>query len=197
MREVELKAVLDDWTARRGRLERAGAALAFAGRLEDRRYDTPGRDLLHRDIVLRLRVYRDAAGKRATLGWKGPTERVNGYKVREEHESAAADAEAMAAILEGLGYVVTRAIDREIAQFDLAGTTVRFERYPRMDDLVEVEGSPDGIERAIVALGMPREAFTADRLPDFARRYVARTGRLPALSDAELAGAAQYELDDA
>ena len=197
MREVEVKAVLDDWAARRDRLERAGATLTFAGRLEDRRYDTAARDLAARDVVLRLRVHRDPSAARSTLGWKGPTERVDGYKVREELETAAADPDALAAILDRLGYVVTRAIDREIAQFDLDGTAVRFERYPRMDDLVEVEGPPEGIERAIAALGMTRSAFTADRLPDFARRYAARTGLLPALSDAELAGDVRYELDDA
>jgi hypothetical protein len=41
MREVELKAVLDSWRDRSIRLERAGATRVFAGRIEDRRYDTP------------------------------------------------------------------------------------------------------------------------------------------------------------
>jgi hypothetical protein len=49
-----------------------------------------------------------------------------------------------------------------------------------------VEGAPDAIERAIAALGMPRTAYTAERLTDFAMRYEARTGERAALSDAEL-----------
>jgi predicted adenylyl cyclase CyaB len=197
MREVELKAVVDDWSERRRRIEAAGARLTFAGRLEDRRFDTRARDLAARDEVLRLRVYRNDDREMAELGWKGPTSTDGGYKVREELQTATSDVRSMERILGALGYVITRAIDREIAQYDLAGTTIRFERYPRMDDLVEVEGAPEGIERAIAALGIPRSAFTAERLPKFVRRYQARTGETAALCDAELAGGAPYHLEDA
>jgi adenylate cyclase class IV len=190
MREVELKAVLDSWTERRARLERAGATMVFAGRLEDRRYDTADRSLTMRDIVLRMRGYRDAQGARAELEFKGPTEYDRGYKVREELGSTISDPQAMERMLSGLGYLVTRAIDRDIEQFEIDGAIVRFERYPRMDDLVEVEGEPEAIERAITTLGMPRTAFTAERLQDFAARYEVRTGERAALSDAELSTAA-------
>ncbi|HKV50504.1 MAG TPA: class IV adenylate cyclase [Gemmatimonadaceae bacterium] len=197
MREVELKAVLDDWARRAARLTEAGAVLAFAGRLEDRRYDTPLRDLARRDEVLRLRIYRDASGARAELGWKGPTGYEGGYKVREELQCNAQAPDVLATMLARLGYEVTRAIDREIAQYALRETTVRFERYPRMDDLVEVEGPPDGIERAIVALGMDRAAFTTERLPQFVMRWQLRTGQSAALCDDELAGRRRYALEDA
>ncbi len=186
MREVELKAVLDSWPDRGARLERAGATRVFFGRIEDRRYDTPTRTLAAGDIVLRLRIYRGADGTRAELEYKGATEYEDGYKVREEIGSTVSDPEAVAHILSGLGYTVTRAIDREIEQWDLDGASVRFERYPRMDDLVEVEGAPEAIERAIAALGMARTAYTAERLTDFAMRYEARTGKRAALSDPEL-----------
>ena len=186
MREVELKAVLDSWDSRRARLLCAGAVRVFEGRLEDRRYDTIDRSLAARDIVLRLRIYRDADGVRAELEFKGPTGYERGYKVREEIGSTVADPEAIALVLAGLGYIVTREIDREIEQFELGGAIVRFERYPRMDDLVEIEGEPEALERAIEALGIPREAYTADRLTDFAARYEARTGKRAALADVEL-----------
>ncbi|HSC31315.1 MAG TPA: class IV adenylate cyclase [Gemmatimonadaceae bacterium] len=197
MREVELKAVLDDWARRAVRLTRAGAVLTFAGRLEDRRYDTPRRDLARRDEVLRLRVYRDASGARAELGWKGPTGYEGGYKVRDELQCTADAPDVLATMLARLGYEVTRAIDREIAQYDLEGTAVRFERYPRMDDLVEVEGAPAGIEHAIATLGIERSAFCTDRLPQFVTRWQQRTGQQPALCDDELAGRARYALEDA
>ncbi|HEV7706051.1 MAG TPA: CYTH domain-containing protein [Gemmatimonadaceae bacterium] len=188
MREVELKAVLDSWNDRRALIIKAGATLAFAGRLEDRRYDTHDRSLAARDIVLRLRTYRDASGARTQLEFKGPSASESGYKVREEVGSTVLDAESIAVLLAGLGYVVTRGIDREIEQFELDETIVRFERYPRMDDLVEVEGEPGALERAIVTLGLPRAAFTAERLTDFAARYEARTGQRAAVADAELSG---------
>lgn len=197
MREVELKAVLDDWARRAARLTEAGAVLGFAGRLEDRRYDTPLRDLARRDEVLRLRIYRDASGARAELGWKGPTAYEGGYKVRDELQCSAQAPDVLATMLARLGYEVTRAIDREIAQYELQGTTVRFERYPRMDDLVEVEGAPDGIERAILALGLDRAAFTTERLPQFVMRWQQRTGQSAALCDDELAGRRLYALEDA
>src|SRR6476660_1769594 len=190
MREVELKAVLDSWDDRRERLLRAGATLVFAGQLEDRRYDTRNNALTSRDIVLRLRIYRGQSGARAELEFKGPTAYERGYKVREEIGSTVLDPDAIAHILSGLGYVVTRAIDREIEQFELGDAMVRFERYPRMDDLVEVEGEPEALERAIAGLEIPRAAYNADRLTDFAARYEARTGVRAALSGAELAGSA-------
>jgi predicted adenylyl cyclase CyaB len=188
MREVELKAVLDSWESRRARLLGAGAVRVFVGRLEDRRYDTEVRSLAARDIVLRLRTYRDANGARTELEFKGATTYERGYKVREEIGSTVSDPEAIAVLLSGLGYVVTRAIDREIEQFEVNETIVRFERYPRMDDLVEVEGEPDALESAIAALGLPRASFTGERLTDFAARYELRTGQRAALADAELSG---------
>jgi len=105
--------------------------------------------------------------------------------------------DALVAMLERLGYEVTVAIERDIAQYTLFGATVRFERYPRLDDLVEVEGEPAQIERAIAALALPREGFTAERLPDFVRRYEARTGQRAALSHAELAGDVRWDVRNA
>lgn len=190
MREVELKAVLESWDDGRVRLMRAGATMTFVGRLEDRRYDTHDRSLASKDIVLRLRTYRDSAGERVELEFKGPTAYEQGYKVREEVGSTVLDAESVAFMLAGLGYLVTRAIDRDIEQFELGEAVVRFERYPRMDDLVEVEGEPDALERAIEALGIPRARFNADRLTEFAARYEARTGARAAIADAEMSGSA-------
>ncbi|MFL5574455.1 MAG: class IV adenylate cyclase [Gemmatimonadaceae bacterium] len=198
MEEVELKAAVPDLAAARERIERAGGRLVFEGRLEDRRYDAVGRALASRDHVLRLRVYRAAgAVESAAIDWKGPTGYSGGYKVREELSSGVGDPAALAAILDRLGYVVTREIDREIAQYEVAGATVRFERYPRMDVLVEVEGTPEAIEAAVRATGLPREAFSSDRLPHFVGRYEARTGGRAALCDRELAGDFRYSVSDA
>jgi adenylate cyclase class IV len=199
MREVELKGVLTDHgalAAARARLEAAGAQLVYEGRLEDRRYDTEGRALRAVDHVLRLRVYR-AAPVRASLDFKGPTRYVDGFKVREEHSTDIDDPDVLALILRGMGYVVTREIDREIAQYQLDGVVIRFERYPRLDVLVEVEGEPGAIERTIVVLGLPRETFTTGRLPDFIRRFEARTGERAAVCDRELHGDYRYSADDA
>lgn len=190
MQEVELKAVVADDAAVRDRLERAGAALTFIGQLEDRRYDDERRKLERHDEVLRVRAYRDLTGAvvRTHLDWKGPTGESNGYKVREELSARVGDPETLGRILERLGFVLVREIDRSIAQYAVDRAVIRFERYPRMDVLVEVEGPPDAIERAISVLGMPRVYFSSARLPEFVSAFETRTGTRAALCARELAG---------
>jgi adenylate cyclase class 2 len=197
MLEVELKSVVDDVERRRANVERAGATVVYAGRLEDRRWDTPDRALLAKDHVLRVRTYRNDAGVRAELDWKGPTRREGGYKLRDELETKVGDPDALGEILTALGYEVSIAIDREIVQYDLEGTMIRFERYPRMDDLVEVEGEREDIERAIALLGLPREGFNTDRLPDFVKRYEELTGARALISDADLTGESTFDHSNA
>jgi predicted adenylyl cyclase CyaB len=197
MHEVELKSVVDDFDGRQARVRAAGARRVFAGRLEDRRYDTPEHALNERDHVLRLRRQWGSGRSGAWLDWKGPTQYETGYKVREEISMPVPDPEVVALLLERLGYVVTREIDRDVVIYSLHGATVRFERYPKMDDLVEVEGSPDAIERAIAGLGIDRDSFTADRLFAFARRFEERTQTRAALCERELSGDYRYEMAEA
>jgi predicted adenylyl cyclase CyaB len=185
MREVELKAVVDDLAARRERLENAGAILEYEGMLLDRRYDFESAELSTHDEVLRLRTYVAGGSVKCYLDWKGPTEVRDVYKTREEISTRVEDADALREILARLGFVVTMAIDREIAQYKVHGATVRFETYPRMDVLVEVEGQPGEIEQAIEALGIARGQFTSERLNSFVQRFENRTGVRAAISQDE------------
>lgn len=180
--EVELKAVIPDPGAVCVRLVAAGAREQFRGRMSDRRYDRGG-ELGARDEVLRVRTYHHADGRtEVVLGWKGPVRRSpEGYKQRAEVElPIAAGAASLQALLAALGYEVVHAIDREVEVYDLDGATVRLERYPRMDPLLEVEGDPAAIERAIRASGIDRGAFSPDPLAEFVLRFELRTG-LPAV----------------
>ena len=187
MREVEVKAVVDDVDMRCAAVVDGGGTLVFEGRLEDRRYDTADDALTNRDEVLRTRTYRGGdEDARTTLEWKGPRTIEQGYRVREEQSLGVESLETLEIILARLGYRMTKAIDRYIVQWELHGAVVRFERYPRMDELVEVEGDPAAIERAIALLGMRRADFTGDSLATFVSRYQDRTGTSAALSDAEL-----------
>src|SRR5690606_8004766 len=120
-----------------------------------------------------------------------------GYKVREETGTEVTDADAMHAILTSSGFALVRETERDVAIFEVAGATVRFERYPRMDVLVEVEGATAQIEDAIGVLGIPRRAFTADALAAFVRRFEQRTGERAAICRRELAGDYRYRVDDA
>ena len=195
-REVELKSVVRDEESCRRRVENAGARVVFRGSLADRRYDTKDRSLSAGDQMLRLRTYASDDAERATLEWKGPTRVENGYKVRDEIVANTSDAPALAAILERLGYAVIGEIDRDVVQYELERATVRFERYPRMDALVEVEGVPEDIERAIDTLGLPRSGFSADRLLAFVARFEARTGERAAVNKRQLSGEAAGESID-
>ena len=188
MREVELKAVVDDLAERKKKIEAAGAALSFEGKISDRRYDFATRELTGRDEVLRTRCYQNSASTRTYLDWKGPTEMRDGYKMREEFTTPVEDSDSLEKILEKLGLELTWEIDREISQYELDGAVIRFETYPRMDVLVEVEGEPDAIEAAIDAIGLPRGMFTSERLPDFVNAFEHRTGVRAAVSDREMSG---------
>ena len=178
--ELELKARVDDPAALERLLLRAGAQLAFGGAMVDRRYDRGGA-LGERDEVLRLRIYQAPGGEggpaTGVLSWKGPVSVRNGYKHRAERETRVADSDEALAILERLGYDVVMRIDRTIAEYRLGDATVRIERYPAMDVLVEVEGEPDAIERAVAATGLARDRFLPEALPYFVAEYEARTGR--------------------
>jgi len=195
-REVELKSVVRDEESCRRRVEDAGARVVFQGSLADRRYDTTDRRLSAGDQMLRVRTYAGDDAERATLEWKGPTRVENGYKVRDEIVANTSDPAALVAILERLGLTVIGEIDRDVVQYELERATVRFERYPRMDALVEVEGSPSDIERAIDTLGLPRAGFSADRLLAFVARFEARTGERAAINRRQLRGDAAGELVD-
>lgn len=195
--EVELKSVVGDVEGARQRLEAAGARVTFAGRLEDRRYDTAEGRLVAADEVLRLRVSHDETGTRASLDWKGPTRQRSGYKVRDEITANTSSAVELARILERLGYRVIGEIDRAVTQYALGAASIRFERYPRMDALVEVEGAPEAIEQAIEALGLPRAGFSGERLATFIARFEQRTGLRAAVSTRQLTGTTREETLDA
>jgi len=176
--ELEVKARITAVASLRRALRRAGARLEFRGRMLDHRYDR-ARELTRDDQVLRLRTYRPAGRGRihAVLAWKGPASARGGYRHRAELEVAVADPAALQALLGRLRYRVTLAIDRQVEVYRLGGATLRLERYPRMDTLLEVEGSPAAIERAITAIGLPRERFLSESLPFFTSAYRCRTGR--------------------
>ena len=180
--ELELKAVVPDPALCIASLRRSGAVLRAHGILLDERWDTSDGRLEAADEVLRLRLFAGRAGATSSLDWKGPTRTDGGYKVREEIETAVSDAVAIRDILRRLGFEVVMTIHREIATFDIHGAHARLERYPRMDVLLEVEGDPTAIERAIGASGIPRSEFNTDRLVDFTLRYRARSGVDPVIA---------------
>lgn len=188
--ELEVKAIVADADAVRRALETAGARLDFRGMMRDRRFDRDGQ-LGAKDEVLRVRVWdaEEVSHTRAQVAWKGPTTRSpDGYKQRQEIEFGADDGTHAVRFLESLGYQVVEAIDRYVEVSELHGTMARLEWYPRMDVLIEIEGTAEGIEELIRVIGIPRAECLSDSLAQFAARYGARTGTPAVLAEADLAG---------
>ena len=189
--ELELKAVVHDVAALRTALGRVGATRTFRGMMRDRRLDRGG-ELVALDQRLRVRTYEpDAGNPRSELTWKGPsTVNEAGYKRSEEFECGAEDGAAALAIFRALGYEIVHAIDRFVEVWRHDGASARLEWYPRMDLLLEIEGTPEGIERLIVAIGFQRTDCLPDSLADFAARFAARTRHRALWAEADLSGAA-------
>lgn len=189
--EIELKSVVPDVDALRQALDDAGAVLRFHGMMRDRRLDRGG-ELSGRDEVLRVRTWIDEDGGYllAETAWKGKTTvNPDGYKQRQEIEFTVADGTAALRMLEALGYSVVEAIDRYVEVYELDGTVARMEWFPRMDTLVEIEGTPEGIEHLIARSGLDRAQCVADSLVSFSRRYEERTGTPGILAEDMLLGA--------
>jgi len=182
--ELEVKARVEDPESLRAALAHAGAVLEFQGEMSDTRFDRKGQ-LEERDEVLRLRVYRPADGAPAygVLAWKGQASARGAYRHRRELEAQTSEPDAMRGILERLRFKESLRIDRRVEIWRVGDAVLRIEQYPRMDTLVEVEGAPRAIERAIAATGLPRERFQAESLPHFVRAYEARTGKRARLSE--------------
>ena len=191
--ELELKALVHDPDALVEALLKAGAAPGFSGLMEDRKFDRDG-ELTSRDEVLRVRLLRPSetgATPRALVAWKGPTQRsAEGYKLRQELEFEVTGAAPVIELFQALGYKVILAIDRFVRFFDIAGAVARVEWYPRMDTLLEIEGTGPAIEAAVEATKLPRILFLPESLPEFVARYESRTGQRAILTVQELRGAA-------
>ena len=195
--EVELKAVVPDPDVCRAHVERAGAARVLAGRMVDRRWDLAHRPLAARDEVVRVRTVTPVGGApRAVLDWKGPTTYAGGYKRRAERSTGVEDGAMLETILAAAGFVVTREIERDVVQYALGDATLRFEWYPRMDVLLEVEGPERAIEAAIHVTGLPRASFTTARLAEMAADFERRTGARAALCARELDAPSPYRFSD-
>jgi len=181
--ELEVKARVEEPDTLRAALVRAGAVLEFRGDMLDRRFDRGDR-LADRDEVLRLRVFQPADGTPAygVLAWKGPHSKQGRYRRRAEAEARMGDPDCVVTILERLGFAESLRIDRRVEVYRLGDTVLRLEWYPDMDVLLEVEGEPAGIERAIAATGIAREHFLAESLPHFIAAFERRTGRTARLA---------------
>jgi adenylate cyclase class 2 len=139
MYEVELKLEAVHGPVRTALADREADELG-AVRQIDTYYDAPHRDFATTDEALRLREERprDGESARTEVTYKGPLVEAES-KTREEAETAVDDPEAMAAVLEGLGFEPAATVRKTRERFAVDGFTVTLDAVDDLGEFVEVE----------------------------------------------------------
>lgn len=149
-REIEVKLAFADPEEADRALLAVGMQLTTPRTFEDNiLYDRDG-TLTAEHRLLRLR----RRGDRAWLTFKGevPGGRDGRHHVRLEHESAVADPDAIARMLDALGYRPTYRYQKYRTLYASAGLEGCLDELP-IGCYVELEGEPDAIDRTARALG--------------------------------------------
>lgn len=148
MYEVELK-VPADHDAVRERLAAIGADPAGAVEQADTYFEHPVRDFGETDEAVRIRRETRDGETRATVTYKGPLVET-ASKTRAEYETAVADGEAMARLLEALGFERFETVEKRRERFEHDGYTVALDRVRGLGAYVEVEtaAEPGAVESA-------------------------------------------------
>lgn len=157
MIEREIKLSFHTADEARAALTNAGAAPAIARRLQDDvLYDSSDNRLFALRSALRLR--RDAG--RALLTFKGPVEPAL-TKTREEIETAVADHDAAAVILDRLGFKPWFRYQKYREEFRAPSVVAAVDETPA-GVFVEIEGTEDAIVDLAARMGRGPEDFILD-----------------------------------
>ena len=153
--EIEQKYRLTaaSWAALRRRLE-AGADAIFAGDEFEENTLYAGGTLNHKRAVLRVR----RVNERTILTYKERFPTDAGIKRQREDETEVADAEALAAILEGLGFRPTLVYEKRRATWHWGAAEIVLDELP-FGLYAEIEGTKELIRQAAQTFGL-READT-------------------------------------
>lgn len=156
----------------RERLREAGAESAGGEVFEENViYAGPGLDPLSR--VLRLR----RAGGRAVFTYKERDSARSDIKRQREEETEVADADALAAILEALGYSPALVYEKRRSTWTLAGAEVVVDELP-FGHFVEIEGEEASILEAERLLGLESAEAERSSYPELTLRHGTERGGL-------------------
>jgi adenylate cyclase class 2 len=173
MREIEAKYRVADPDALRRRLSAYGARQHARMFETNRLFDTTERELLAADCGLRLRTCRpldDAQPPAATLTYKGPRD-PGELKAREEVEASVGDADAVAAILQRLGFREVIVYEKHREAWRLGECEVCLDELPKLGWFVEIEGpGAKAIDPVLVELGLSRRTPSRDTYVELAAR---------------------------
>jgi adenylate cyclase, class 2 len=174
-REVEIKLRLTSPAEGRRRLRKAGFRVARRRVLERNVvFDTPGRTLRRRGLLLRLRT----AGRQNLVTFKGRSE-PGKHKIRKEIEAELEDGAAFAEILDGLGYRPAFRYEKYRTEYVDRGATGRamLDETP-VGTFLELEGPPRWIDRAARRLGFTEADYLTATYADLHRRSGGRRDML-------------------
>ena len=155
--EIEIKVRLTDRAAFAARLPEAGFHLLTAETMErNLLFDTPENQLRQRGELLRIRQY----GDRCILTHKAPAEKSASatHKVRVETETEIENGQALAAILERLGYKPIFIYEKFRTEWADNEGHIVVDVTP-IGDFAELEGEPDWIDGVAAKLGIPPEKY--------------------------------------
>jgi adenylate cyclase class 2 len=163
-REIKLRFT----TAREARAAvlALGAPLLRERRFQDDAlFDNEREELRERRCALRLR----REGARSYLTFKGPVQ-PGPMKLREELETAVADADALQRVLEHLGLHVWFRYQKYREEYALDGVVAAIDETP-IGTFVELEGAEAGIAAAAAALGRTAADYILDSYCGLFMRY--------------------------
>jgi len=155
MTETEVKIRIGDPRPVREKLVALGAVVCRDRVLEqDTLYDFPDGRLRGARLALRLR----RAGRRTTLTFKGTPQKSRSFKVREEFETAVADAGQARKILKALGLRPAFAYAKHRTVLRQGRLTITLDETPA-GNFLELEGKRHEITRFARRLGFRRADF--------------------------------------
>ena len=174
--EVEIKFPIEDLEALGGRLRSAGFRLITARTHElNTLYDLPGEALRSRGSLLRIRQY----GPRWTVTFKDKSLAQGRHKTRREIETPIEDGQALAEILQAIGFKAGFSYEKFRSEWADDTGHVVLDETP-IGNYGEIEGPPDWIDATARKLGIPKnhyiKASYADLFADWKQRH-----RSPAL----------------
>ncbi len=157
MVEREIKLAFASVDEARAALRTAGAEIKTPRRLQDDvLYDTAEGALLAKRSALRLR--RD--GGRALVTFKGPAA-AGPMKMREEIESGVDSGDAMAAMLDALGFTPCFRYQKYREEYRAEGVVAAIDETPA-GVFVEIEGDETGIRELAGRIGRDPKDFIVD-----------------------------------
>ena len=187
-REIEVKLAFESPQRARAAIETLGATLVRERHFEDNVvFDAEGEPLKSSGRLLRLR----RAGSRALLTYKAPVGGTHRHKVRAEEELTVGDPEVLERILVGLGFHPCYRYQKYRTLFAVDELLVCLDETP-IGCFVELEGSPEGIDRAAQRMGVD----PADCIVETYRGLQERYARERAIEAGDMVFEAGGERDD-